>query len=142
MYRWLLSLHGYYVIEGNCFNLSECTYTYRNYIFCSIWYRQSNQGEQWGTCLQQSSKCSGAMFSVTWKDYTGCLERASRNTSTIPTSGNKCGQSLQRHIKLLSDIGIGEMCTVWPCQLDECKLQCSIAALHPHTHIKHKWYMT
>ena len=34
------------------------------------------------------------------------------------------------------------MCTVWPCQLDECKLQCSIAALHSHTHIKHKWYMT
>ena len=29
------------------------------------------------------------------KDYTGCLERASRNTSTIPTSDNKCGQSLQ-----------------------------------------------
>ena len=32
------------------------------------------------------------------------------------------------------------MCTVWPCQLDECKLQCSIAALHSHT-IKHKWYV-
>ena len=29
------------------------------------------------------------------KDYTGCLERASRSTSTIPTSDNICGQSLQ-----------------------------------------------
>ena len=95
MYRWLLSLHGYYVIEGNCFNLSECTYTYRNYIFCSIWYRQRNQGGQWGTCLQQSSKSSGACLVLQGKDYTGCLKRASRNTSTIPTSDNKCGQSLQ-----------------------------------------------
>ena len=27
-----------------------------------------------------------------------------------------------RHIKLLSDIGIREMCTVCECQLDNCKL--------------------
>ena len=33
------------------------------------------------------------------------------------------------------------MCTVWPCQLDEWKLQCSIAARNSHTHIKHKWHM-
>ena len=31
-----------------------------------------------------------------------------------------------RHIKLLPDIGIIEMCTVCPCQLDDCKLHCAI----------------
>ena len=37
-----------------------------------------------------------------------------------------------RHIKLLSDIGIIEMCTVCPCQLDNCKLQCAISK---HLHV-------
>ena len=32
-----------------------------------------------------------------------------------------------RHIKLLPDRGIIEMCTVWPCQLDDCKLQWAIS---------------
>ena len=37
-----------------------------------------------------------------------------------------------RRAKLLSDIGIIEMCTVCPCQLDECKLQWAISK---HLHV-------
>ena len=70
-----------------------------------------------------------------WKELPGTLQQSPHLTTN---ADNVCSV---RHIKLLSDIGIGEMCTVWPCQLDECKLQCSIAALHSQTHIKHNWHM-
>ena len=97
MYRWLLSLHGYYIIKDNRFDLSECTCTYRNYIFSSIWYRAENatRGNSGELAYNKVQRVVVQCLVLHEKDYTGCSERASRNTSTIPTSDNKCGQSLQ-----------------------------------------------
>ena len=79
---------GYYVVEGNCLNLSECTCTYSYFrIFCSICgigsVTRGNSGELAHNKVQRAVvQCLVLHGKTTLADDW----RASRNISTIPTS--------------------------------------------------------